>query len=91
MDLLLPVVENSALGVNCADGAGLTGLMAALEKGRLEVVDRLLDHKDIDMDFTQTDAGGRNSPGRYVSIIQSNIESGPKMIQFKIKSKIFIQ
>jgi len=61
VDLLLPVVENSALGVNCADGAGLTGLMAALEKGRLEVVDRLLDHKDIDMDFTQTDAGGRNA------------------------------
>ena len=36
-----------------------------------------------------------NSPGRYVSIIQSNIESGPKMIQFSIQFKtkfeIFIQ
>ena len=35
------------------------------------------------------------SPGRYVSIIQSNIESGPKMIQFNIQFKtkfeIFIQ
>ena len=61
MDLLLPVVENTSLGVNCADGAGMTGLMAALEKGRLEVVDRLLDHKDINMDFTQTDARGRST------------------------------
>ena len=59
--LLLPVVENTALGVNCADGAGVTGLMAALEKARLEVVDRLLDHKDINMDFTQTDTRGRNA------------------------------
>ena len=35
------------------------------------------------------------SPVRYVSIIQSNIESGPKMIQFNIQFKtkfeIFIQ
>ena len=35
------------------------------------------------------------SPGRYVSIIQSNIELGPKMIQFNIQFKtkfeIFIQ
>ena len=59
--LLLPVVENTALGVNCVDGAGVTGLMAALEKARLEVVDRLLDHKDISMDFTQTDMRGRNA------------------------------
>ena len=36
-------------------------MMAALEKGRLEVVDRLLDHKDINMDFTQTDARGRST------------------------------
>ena len=28
-----------------------------------------------------------HSPGRYVSIIQSNIESGPKMIQFNIQFK----
>ena len=35
VDLLLPVVEHTALGVNCTDGAGVTGLMAALEdKGR---------------------------------------------------------
>ena len=61
VELLLPVVENTALGVNCADGAGVTGLMAALEKARLEVVDRLLDHKDINMDFTQTDTRGRNA------------------------------
>ena len=36
-----------------------------------------------------------DSPVRYVSIIQSNIESGPKMIQFNIQFKtkfeIFIQ
>jgi len=61
VELLLPVVEHTALGVNCKDGAGLTGLMAALEKGRLEVVDKLLDHGDIDTDFTQTDAKGRTA------------------------------
>ena len=61
VELLLPVVEHTARGVNCTDGAGVTGLMAALEKGRLEVVDRLLDHRDIDMDFTQTDARGRSA------------------------------
>jgi len=36
-------------------------LMAALEKGRLEVVDKLLAHKDINMDFSQTDSRGRNA------------------------------
>jgi len=61
VELLLPVVEHTARGVNCTDGAGVTGLMAALEKGRLEVVDRLLDHRDIDMDCTQTDARGRSA------------------------------
>ena len=61
VELLLPVVEHTVRGVNCTDGAGVTGLMAALEKGRLEVVDRLLDHRDIDMDFTQTDARGRSA------------------------------
>ena len=61
VELLLPVVENTTLGVNCADGAGMTGLMAALERGRLEVVDRLLDHRNISMDFTQTDTRGRNA------------------------------
>ena len=38
VELLLPVVEHTVRGVNCTDGAGVTGLMAALEKGRLEVV-----------------------------------------------------
>ena len=61
VELMLPLVENTALGVNCEDGAGVTGLMAGLEKARLEVVDRLLDHKDINMDFTQTDSRGRNA------------------------------
>ena len=61
VDLLLPVVEHTALGVNCTDGAGMTGLMAALEKGRLEVVDKLIDHKDINMDFAQTDTRGRSA------------------------------
>ena len=61
VELLLPVAENTALGINCADGAGVTGLMAALEKGRLEVVDKLLDHKDINTDFTQTDSRGRSA------------------------------
>ena len=61
VELMLPVVENTALGVNCADGAGVTGLMAGLEKARLEVVDRLLGHKDTNMDFTQTDTRGRNA------------------------------
>ena len=39
--------------------------------------------------------GAADSPVRYVLIIQSNVESGPKMIQFniqfKINSEIFIQ
>jgi len=61
VELMLPLVENTALGVNCADGAGVTGLMAGLEKARLEVVDRLLGHKDTNMDFTQTDTRGRNA------------------------------
>ena len=72
VELLLPVVEHTSLGVNCTDGAGVTGLMAALEKGRLEVVDLLLDHKDTNLDCTHTDAKGRNildmailSPGDY--------------------------
>ena len=72
VELLLPVVEHTSLGVNCTDGAGVTGLMAALEKGRLEVVDLLLDHKDTNLDCTQTDVKGRNildmailSPGDY--------------------------
>ena len=60
VELLLPVVEHTSLGVNCTDGAGVTGLMAALEKGMLEVVDLLLDHKDTNLDCTQTDAKGRN-------------------------------
>ena len=34
--------------------------MAALEKGRLEVVDRLLDESEVDLDFTQQDFKGRN-------------------------------
>ena len=46
----------------------------------------------LSMDTTNQLQG---SPGRYVSIIQSNIESGPKMIQFNIQFKtkfeIFIQ
>ena len=61
VELMLPLVENTALGVNCADGAGVTGLMAGLEKARLKVVDRLLGHKDTNMDFTQTDTRGRNA------------------------------
>ena len=31
---------------------------------------------------------GRDSPVRYVLIIQSNIELGPKVIQFNIQFKI---
>ena len=61
VEQLLPVAEKTVLGINCADGAGVTGLMAALEKGRLEVVDKLLDHKDINTDFTQTDSRGRSA------------------------------
>ena len=61
VELLLPVVEHTELGVNCADRAGVTGLMAALEKGRLEVVDRLMDHGDINMDLTKTDIRGRSA------------------------------
>ena len=35
--------------------------------------------------------GGGGSPVRYVLIIHSNVELGPKMIQFKMNSEIFIQ
>ena len=83
VDLLLPVVEHTALGVNCTDGAGMTGLMAALEKGRLEVVDKLIDHKDINMDFAQTDTRGRSaldlvilSPsGHFMDLILNGLAS----------------
>ena len=61
VELLLPVVEHTEPGVNCADRAGVTGLMAALEKGRLEVVDRLMDHGYINMDLTKTDIRGRSA------------------------------
>merc|ERR1719447_480008 len=60
VEMLLPIVENTPLGINCKDGFGMTGLMAALEKGRSEVVDRLLDEWEIDLDFTQQDCKRRN-------------------------------
>ena len=60
VEMMLPIVETSPLGINCKDGFGMTGLMAALEKGRLEVVDRLLDEWEVDLDFTQQDFQGRN-------------------------------
>merc|ERR1719495_1565759 len=59
VEMLLPIVETTPLGINCKDGLGMTGLMAALEKGR-EVVDRLLDEWEVDLDFTQQDFKGRN-------------------------------
>ena len=72
VEMMLPIVETSPLGINCKDGFGMTGLMAALEKGRLEVVDRLLDEWEVDLDFTQQDFKGRNvldmvltSPSNY--------------------------
>ena len=60
VEMMLPIVETTPLGINCKDGFGMTGLMAALEKGRLEVVDRLLDECEVDLDFTQQDFKGRN-------------------------------
>jgi len=60
VEMMLPIVETTPLGINCKDGFGMTGLMAALEKGRLEVVDRLLDECEVDLDFTQQDSKGRN-------------------------------
>merc|ERR1719447_971242 len=60
VEMLLPIVENTPLGINCKDGFGMTGLMAALEKGRLEVVERLLYEGEVDLDFTQQDCKGRN-------------------------------
>merc|ERR1719494_329214 len=60
VEMLLPIVENTPLGINCKDGFGMTGLMAALEKGRLEVVERLLYEGVVDLDFTQQDCKGRN-------------------------------
>ena len=58
--LLLPLVERGP-GVNCADRLGVTGLLAALETGQLEVVERLLDHPDIHLDFTRADKQGRTA------------------------------
>jgi len=58
--LLLPLVERGP-GVNCADRLGVTGLLAALETGQLEVVERLLDHPDIHLDFTKADKQGRTA------------------------------
>merc|ERR1719357_2137613 len=55
VEMLLPIVETTSLGINCKDGFGMTGLMAALEKGRLEEVERLLYEGEIDLDFTQQD------------------------------------
>ena len=55
VEMLLPIVETTPLGINCKDGIGMTGLMAALEKGRLEVVERLLYEGELDLDFTQQD------------------------------------
>merc|ERR1719447_1887481 len=60
VEMLMPIVENTPLGINCKDGFGMTGLMAALEKGRLEVVERLLYEGEVDLDFTQQDCKGRN-------------------------------
>ena len=37
---VLPIVEKTSLGNNCKDYFGMTGLVAALEKGRLVVVKR---------------------------------------------------
>ena len=37
VELLPPVVEHTSLGVNCTDGAGVTGLIAALEKSVSEI------------------------------------------------------
>ena len=47
--------------VQSQDYFGMTGLMAALEKGRLVVVKRLLGVREIVKDFTQTDIIGRNA------------------------------
>merc|ERR550534_1494421 len=60
VEMMLPIVETSSLGINCKDGFGMTGLMAALEKGRLEVVDRLPYEGELDLDFTQHHCKGRN-------------------------------
>ena len=60
VEMMLPIVKTTPVGINCKDGFGMTGLMAALEKGRLEVVDRLLDECEVDLDFTQQDFKGRN-------------------------------
>ena len=58
---VLPIVEKTSLGNNCKDYYGMMGLKAALEKGRLVVVKRLLGVREIDKDFTQTDIIGRNA------------------------------
>ena len=47
--------------VQSKDYFGMTGLMAALEKGRLEVVKRLFGVGEIHKDFTQTNMKGRNA------------------------------
>ena len=61
VEVLLPIVEKTSLGNNCKEHFGMTGLMAALEKGRSVVVNRLLGVREIVRGFTQTDIVGRNA------------------------------
>ena len=60
MEVLLPMVQQVEGGIDCTDQLGITGLMAALEKGQFEVVDRLLDH-DPPVDITVEDHRGNTA------------------------------
>ena len=61
VELLLPLVERLQGGVNCCDSLGVTGLLAALGSGQLEVVERLLELSDIEDDFKKEDKLGRSA------------------------------
>ena len=61
VEVLLPIVEKTSLGNNRKDYFGMTGLVAALEKGRSVVVKRLFGVGEIPKGFTQTDLVGRNA------------------------------
>ena len=67
VSLLLHVVEQGEEEVNCTYGLGMAGLMAAHETAQLDVVELLLDQKDIDFTMDEDDTRGRSALGFVVS------------------------
>ena len=70
VELLLLMVKRLQGGVNCWDSLGVTGILAALGSGQLEVVERLLELKDIKHDFKMGGKAWQDSFGlcHYVTL-----------------------